>query len=124
MPSDASLTESGKIRALPKIVISEARKNLLGVGVSLQKTEQEHVNLESAMTMLSITWTKGKDNARRNKRRREESLIPILLPAFILFLGLCCPPTIYFHPKFMLSIDLLLLLLLAVLTVFKMPHAL
>lgn len=82
-------------------------------GRSFQKTEQEHINLESAMTMLSIMWTKRKDNARRGyaeEMRRESHSYSTVWVYFIP--GLCCTPTIYFHPKFMLSIDLLLLILL------------
>lgn len=100
MPGDASLTESGKIRALPKIVMSEARKSLLGVVVSLQKTEQEHVNLESAMTMLSITWTKGKDNARRNKRRSKRRESHSYFTACFYFIpGALLPPYHLFSSK-------------------------
>lgn len=60
------------------------------------------------MTMPSIMWAKGIDNARpgyAEEIREEESLIAILLPGFILFLGLCCTTPLYFHPKFMLSIE-------------------
>ena len=62
------LTQAGQMSSLHKNVTLGPRKILWRTPL---KTEQEHVNLESVITMLSTMWTKREDSVR--PRRAEES---------------------------------------------------
>lgn len=68
----------------------------------LWKTEQEHVDLEFGITMLSIMWTKKKDNSR--PRHTEEIRYKMKTKscsystAWVnLSLRFCCISPLYFH---------------------------